>query len=745
MPGLKKPLLVTLLLMVCLSIAWAENDIILEIKVLGNQNIDRDLVLSVIPMRLGDSPKPDAIAKSIRNLYQLGVFEDINIDIDTLEQGVVVTVNLLEFPIVEKVIFEGNDELSEGELEDITGVRKGSYWSPYLRAELRSKILKAYSEKNYHHAKVDFNTSDAEKNRVDLRIVVEEGSEITIKAIRFHGNKEITASDLTDEMEVKKRSLFRSGQFDQTKFDTDLDKIITFYNTEGYIDARILKWEKNIENDEDMVIDIFLNEGEKFYFGRVISRGNIAFDNEMIASHFKFTENEIFSMEKFQKQLQGVSSMYYEEGYIYSQFNHELQKDGNKLNIVLNIKENNRARIHKIVIKGNHRTKEKIIRRQLAIAPGDYFSQSKVMQTQQRIYNLGFFEADLRPDYEAINENGDIDLVIPVTDRMSGSVNGGVGYNSQDNFVGQFSLSQDNLFGNSWKIQLSTEFGGSTENFEADFTNPYLYDTNTLGGVSLAHTTKKWSSFNYQVMSDGGSVRIGRPLSFLNYSQFVLSYAFSAKKYEILDTDDSYSSYIEELDATGWQYNSSISATLSRDSRDNVFFPKTGTQFTLYNEIAGGPLGGDFDYFKQITEFRWFVNLYWDLVLRNKWRIGYVTAYGNSDEVPPEERFYLGGTGVNGIRGFGDRSIGPDDGGHRAAIFSSELGFPIAGDDIVALAFFDAGNAFDRLEEFNLWKMKKGTGLGIRIRSPFGLIGFDYAYNLEEDKWEPHFQFGTTF
>jgi len=144
-------------------------------------------------------------------------------------------------------------------------------------------------------------------------------------------------------------------------------------------------------------------------------------------------------------------------------------------------------------------------------------------------------------------------------------------------------------------------------------------------------------------------------------------------------------------------------------------------------------------------QVNWYAEAWEKLTLRTKWRFGYVAPFGRSDDAPPDEKFYLGGTGVDGIRGFPDRSVGPAGGGTRAIIFSTELGYPIAGDQIIAVGFLDAGNSFNKMRDFNFLNFKKGVGAGIRIRSPFGLIGFDYAYNLNDGGWEPHLQFGTTF
>jgi len=440
-----------------------------------------------------------------------------------------------------------------------------------------------------------------------------------------------------------------------------------------------------------------------------------------------------------------VRSLYFEEGYIYSQINDNIIKTDDKVDVYITIAENTRAKVRKINITGNRRSKEKVIRRMLQVRPGDYFQRSKVMSSQQNIYNLGMFEPDMGIDYTRINNNGDIDLNIDVSDKSTGSANGGIGYNTENSLVGQFSVSHNNLFGNGWQVSFKTEFGGEYQSFDLDFTNPYFYDTHTLVGTKVYHTLKDWSSFNYKVYTSGGSFRLGYPIPFLNRSKLIMGYSFSSKRYNVYDNNDDVSDYLQELDDAGTQNTSSIFTTVSRDSRDNIYFPTNGTKFSLYSEVAGGALGGDFNYYKQIAEVSWFTQTFWKLVLRTKWRFGFVKEFGSSTEVPPDERFYLGGTGANGLRGYADQSIGPVGGGMRSILFSSEYTVPIAKDTFSGLIFFDAGNAYNHLEEFNFTTLKKGGGAGIRVMTPLGLLGFDMAWNFAEHKWEPHFQFGTIF
>ncbi|MBC8384424.1 MAG: outer membrane protein assembly factor BamA [Candidatus Cloacimonetes bacterium] len=732
-----------MLLSLIMNALVSENEMILEIDVSGNYNIDEELIRSLISLEVGEILNLKDVSKSIKNLYQLGVFEDILIKKNDVQQGISISIEVIEFPVVNEVEFSGNKKIKDTRMEEIVNLKKGSYWSPFLEKEVSAKISEEYKKKGYHLANTTFTSNISDDSQVNLIVQVEEGKKVVIKKIKIHGNKEIPTKKLLGKIKTKKASLLRSGKFEKEKFEEDLQKIITYYNKKGFIDARIISHEKKLI-DEKFVLDIYIYEGESYNFGNVYVFGNTRFTDDVIIDNFKFTENEVFNLEKFDKQLADVSSMYYEEGYIYSSFEHELEKNGHNINIKLNIRENTRAKIRKIHITGNRKTKEKVIRRHLAIYPGDYFQQSKVRKSIGNVYNMGFFEPDIYPDYKPINRNGDIDLIVHVNDKVSGTANGGIALNSQDGIVGQLSLSHNNLFGNSWKTGIKWEFGGKTQNYEFNFTNPYFLDSNILVGFDIYHTSKEWST--YEINTNGGSVRLGRPLSFLNYAQVVAGYSLYAKKYRILEGVDEadVSDNLTDLDQKGWQNTSSLSLTVSRDSRDNVFFPTAGSQFTLYSEFAGGPLMGDFDYFKQIGQVSWYTKTFWEFVIRTKWRFGYVTGY-NGSEVPPDEKFYLGGTGPDGIRGYPDRSVGPSEGGLREIIFSSEFGFPIAGDQIIGLLFFDAGNSFNKFEDFNFWSLKKGAGIGIRVRSPFGLIGFDYARNFENKTWEPHFQFGTTF
>lgn len=745
-----KRILLSFVLLITLGSLFAAGETIYQIRVEGSQNIDPSLITTAISLRVGDALDPEKVASSIKTLYRMGVFSDIQVHSEPYRTGINLVIRTVENPIVAGISYIGLKAVNRDRVDELVTLRQGSYWSDQLKSQLLRKLKAEYSGKGFANVAIEVNERPMEGNKVALTVFIDEGRRVAVQRIIIEGNTAFEDKVIARRMKTKAAGFFRSGRFDQEKFDQDLVNIANFYKKNGYIDVRVGPYELVQINERDLELLINIREGSRYLYGSTEITGNEYFTSERLESVFTMEEGDVFDQEKYEKQLSQLYSLYFDEGFIYVNVEPTYDKTDGTVTARLAITEGVRAQIRQIHFSGNLRTKEKVLRRQLEVAPGDYFRQSQVVRSQQNIYNLGFFEPDIKLDYTRINNEGDIDLFIDVMDKSSGVANGGVGYNSQDKFVGQLSVSQNNLFGNNWSSSLSWEFGGSTQNFEFSFTNPNLYDTDVLLGSSLYYTKKNWSSFYYEIYTRGASIRAGQPIPWINRSRWVAGYSFYSKRYDITNMsqillDPVANATLIELDSLSWRYTSSVNLTLSRDTRDNIFFPTRGSQVTLFSELAGGALGGDFDYFKQIAQVNWYMQAWKKLTLRSKWRFCYVTPFGSSADAPPDEKFYLGGTGADGIRGYPDRSIGPVGGGTRAIIFSTELGYPIGGDQIIGVLFFDAGNSYNHLREFNFLKLKKGVGAGVRIQSPFGLIGFDYAYNPEDRTWEPHLQFGTTF
>jgi len=730
--------------------AQVEYNYISDIEITGNINVTTQLIKSASGLALGQVYSADKVTKAIQNIYKLGLFSDIQVEKVQNNKGVKVIIQVSEFPIVQDWEITGNKKIRVDEIKKQFRLVRGDYWSGERELEIKNKILELYYSKGYRLAAVSFKEAPVVNNRIELTIVINEGHKVVVREVSFKGNQKVTEKKLRRIIKTKKSGFLRSGVYDQEKFDEDLTRVIDYYNSKGYIDAAIIGWEPRYDDDGRLFLTINVYEGNQYRIGTISLEGNTLFSKEILLRQLKFEKNEIFNREDFDNKLNGIRSMYYEEGYIYSTVSPQINPQGELVNINIFVQENNRAKVRQIYVEGNKKTKEKIIRRQLAIVPGDYFRQSLLIQSQRNIYNLGFFEPNIGLDYQPINDAGDIDLIFQLEDKESGTANMGVNYDEEDKLTGFLSLSHNNLFGQAWGLKLTWEFSGSKQEYDISFTNPYFYDTNVLVGADVYHQRNDWDDYNYKVVKSGGGFRIGTKIPWVNYAKVTTGYSITQKQYNILDENDDVSTSLQDLVDRGKILTSTAFLTLERDDRDNVFRPSEGSLVRSYTEMAGGILGGSENYIKEIIQTNWYLKLFWKFSLGIRWRVGYVKAFGDTKEVPPDELFYPGGTGSDGIRGYPDNSVVPEDqdGGKAEFITSTEVTFPISGDQIIGVMFLDAGNSYNYLSEINVQKLKKGIGMGVRIMSPMGLLGFDYAYGMDRNvnnKWQFHFQFGSTF
>ncbi len=445
--------------------------------------------------------------------------------------------------------------------------------------------------------------------------------------------------------------------------------------------------------------------------------------------------------------------MYQEQGYLYTQILDRQVPSDSLINLEFEFIEGQPARVHKIIITGNTKTKEKVIRRELVIKPGQIFKRSAFLRSHREVYYLNFF-GNVIPDYRTL-PNGDIDLVFQVEEKPTGQAQVGVGYSEQDKLVGTIGLGVPNLFGNGQNLDFNWDFGKTTQNIRIGFTEPWFLDTPTSAGFDLYQTSRTWSSY-YTEVRRGGDLRLGRRLSWPD-DYFRIYWKYRLEDVEYKNFSNSYNPSQEyDLRLIDWpQRTSSTTFTLIRDSRDLPEFATMGSVHSISSEFAGGVLGGDVNYHKHIFDSSWYFQNLWKITLMLKTKAGIVDTYTSSQKVPFSERFMPGGTSYDGmIRGYDNRSVGPTEngseiGGKTMLIFTAEYQFPVVEQQIYGLLFMDAGNAWKSLAETDITDLKRSAGVGIRIVAPMiGVIGFDLAYgfdNLAGGEWHPHFQLGTSF
>ncbi len=730
-----------LLLILCLvfagSLLFAKD--VQKISFKGLQNVQEGAALSLMGLRVGDYYDQKILDECRHNLEKSGMFASVKIADWAGSIGVTVAEN----PIVEKFTLEDYDGISRAELEKMIDLQSGSFWSQTLKDTFAMRLRNFYEKDGYYNATIDFAVTKLPKNHIDVALTCAEGERVKVEKINFYGNKNFTDDQLKDVMKTKTAGWFRSGKYNKQELDQDRGRILAFYNEKGYIDASVSEPEvKTMQDSNRLEVSFYIKPGAKFYLGEIVVVGNIFFPQQEILDMFKFKKDQIFDKQEFEKKLFDVYTMYHEEGFVYCKIDYDLEKEGGKVNVIINITENPRAKVRKIIVRGNRRTKEKIVRRKLAIHPGFYYKRSDIVASQRRIYNTGFFEADMGIDTRVINSSGDMDVIFDLTDRNSNTLNGSVGYNSLDGMVGEFSVQMRNLLGNAWQTSASVKFAEKLLNYELSFTNPYLYDSDILGGFSVYNTERGYDDYDWHKI--GGSFTLGKYLYWLDFANVKLTYSNYITKYSNLSSDASED--LQNEAAKDWENTSSVGLNFSRANKDNVFFPSLGSDFSIYSEMAGAFLGGDEHFFKQIYQVSWYLDLPGSFAFRTKWRTGYVEPIHTASDVPPAEKFYIGGMGYNGLRGYGNSSIpSGSDGARRMLIFSSELAYPLVGETFIGLLFYDAGDARDRYEQINFTNLKNGAGFGFRFNSPIGIIGLDYGYNLDENSWKPQFQIGMTF
>jgi outer membrane protein insertion porin family len=723
-----------------------------EVVAEGCQTVNPSLVISTSGVKIGDEFTTEASAKAIRDIYRLGLFSDVQVRSEELPGGLKVIFVVAEKPILKTYEITGNRKIGKKDIEEKVSLKEGEPVDVQTVEEAKQKILDLYREKGYLNATVSDSLS-IRQNQATLKLAIGEGKKVRIRAVNIEGNQAVSDRRITTSMKLKAKRWFRSGDFKEELYREDTDRILKLYRDIGYLDARIAQDTIIFDPGREwMTINITIDEQSQYRTGTVVFRGNSVISTPRLSSVIRLKEGSVFSQSSHDKSLEALYNAYTEEGYIYCQIDPDRERRGDTLDLTFRIQEGSPAHVRLVKIAGNTRTREKVIRRELSIKPGSIFRRSAVMRSQRDVFNLGFF-SDVKLDYERINEAGDVDLVFTVEEKPTGSFQVGTTYNSVDRFTGYIELSQPNLFGRGQLANIKWNFGATTQNIELGFTEPWLFDRPISAGADIFHLIRERDY--YEERRSGGSIRIGRPFPWLDYTKLYWGYTLEDVDFRVTETDTTKVPY-SIRSQQGVRRTSSTRLTLVRDSRDRFLAATRGSRITLSPEWAGGGLGGSVDFQKYIVEASTYHRLYWKFVLMLRGRFGIIDGYTTPSTVPSYERFFLGGTGSDGVRGYPDRSIGPYEGefnvgGRCMLIGTTEVKFPLA-ENIYWLFFGETGDAWPSFSEANFRNFKRGAGAGIRIEIPMlGIMGFDYGYRFDSvpehqrGQWEPHFQLGTTF
>ncbi|HHM23683.1 MAG TPA: outer membrane protein assembly factor BamA, partial [Bacteroidetes bacterium] len=479
---------------------------ILGVRVEGNQTTDAEVIKMTAGLRVGREITGDQIQNAIKQLWNLGIFSDIQLYVEReTPEGVFLLLKLKEYPRLDTYTFRGNKKIKRKDLDEKLELYPGQVVSPAQIFKSKKAILKLYEDKGYLLAKVDVDTIPSTRpNRVKLVFNIDEGSKVKIERIRFFGNHHFSDGKLKKQLKGTKEDKWWwfGGDFNRKKYEEDLEKLVKFYHKNGFRDASVVK--DSIYYDaskQHMFIDITVQEGNRYRIRKITWEGNTLFDDNVLMRALKMKEGDYYNEEELQKAVQErLGGLYYDHGYIFAQVvPQEVPVGNNQLDIHFKIHEGDPVTVRKIIIEGNTKTKEKVIRRELRIHPGDVFSRAALLRSHREIFIMNYF-SNVTPDVKPVNDK-QVDIVFKVEEKSTDQANMSMGWSERDRLIGSVGIGMNNLFGNGQRLNFDWTFGRYYRNFQLGFTEPWLLDTPTLAGFTIYDTKREAFYIGYKQVS----------------------------------------------------------------------------------------------------------------------------------------------------------------------------------------------------------------------------------------------------
>jgi len=789
---------------------------IADVTISGVEFLQKEVLISLSGFRKGTTitVPGDDITNVIEKFWSQGLFEDVKITATKIENGKIwLDIYLKERPRMSGFNLEGVSKSESQDILEKLNLRSGSQVTDDVLNTIRRITRDHFIDKGFLNTDIEI-TQVPDSNRVNmvkLNVEVMKNDKVRIKDIYFSGNKAFTDQKLRRVMKnTKKRNIniFKASKLIKKDFEEDKQSLINFYNENGYRDATILNDSISILNEKRIYLHIDLEEGSKYYFGDITWIGNTIYPAEFLNQVLGISKGDIFDQTVLDERIfideDAVNSLYLDNGYLFFNLEPvEISVENDTIDFEMRIYEGKQARINKIIIEGNTKTNEHVIRRELRTNPGDLFSKQDIIRSVRELAQLGHFDPEqINPEPIPNQADGTVDLKYSLVEKANDQleVSGGWGMGMLVGTIGvrfsNFSI-RNFLKLNMWRPVPSGD--GQTLSIRAQSNGRYYQAYNLsfvepwLGGkrrnsfsVSFYHTKMNYSANPYQYFdfgSDqfmkitGASVGLGRRISWPD-DFFSLYHDISYQRYNIQD-------YNYFIFTDGISNNVSFTTRFGRNSIDQPIYPRRGSSFDLSLQITPPySLFSDKDYLNASDQEKyrwieyhkwkfkadWYVSLAGNLVLFSRAHFGYLGYYNEDIGPSPFEGFDLGGDGLTGYnlygretiaqRGYENSSLTPIVGGNKSGNvytkYTVELRYPFTlnpSATVFGIAFLEAGNAWFSLDEFNPFLVKRAAGFGLRAFLPmFGLLGVDWGYGFDEipgrpdaNKGQFHFTIGQQF
>jgi outer membrane protein insertion porin family len=714
-----------------------------SVDVQGNLRVEKAAILAVIDTAKGDMLDHERLDQDLRNIYKMGFFTDVKIETKEGPRGRVVVFHVTEKPSIGRISFEGNEKEDADDLRKEVGLKRYSILDRNAVRQGTNRLREYYRKKGYYRVEIEEKIETLPNNEVHVQYLIEENEKIYISKIEFLGNRRFDDDTLRDLMETSEKGLLswitKSGYLDRKKLDFDLQKISAYYHNHGFIHAKVGEPLIKYEKEAGLRITIDIQEGHEYTVGEVMIEGELIRPVEELLKEVRINKREVFNRETVRNDIQTLRDLYADEGYAYSEISPRMLEDDENfsVDITYEISKEEKVRFERINIDGNTATRDKVIRRELKVVEGEYFSAKDLRRSAENLHRLGFFE-----DVQINTRKGSAEdlmlLDVRVKERPTGSFSLGAGYSSVDKSFGVLEIAQNNFLGLGQKLVGSAKLGEISSEFDIKFVEPWLLDKPLSLGIDLYRIEEDDEDEEYTKESFGSAVNFGFPLGIDDFTEGSVKYGYDDS--DIRNVSETAS--LEIRDMEGRNVTSSVTLGITRDSRDKPWNTTKGSVNRLTFEYAGGGLGGDVYFNKYFARSAWYFPLFWDTVLLLQGRWGFIEER-DGGKLPVFHKFRLGG--INTVRGFDYRSISPLDpdtgdriGGEKMMAYNLEYRFPLLKEQgVVGLVFFDAGNVFTDEENYTFSDIRRSVGTGIRWYSPVGPLRLEYGHVLNRRTGEP--------
>ena len=729
----------------------------IDVEYSGPATVSKERILAQMRTAVGQPYSDQIVEQDIRQLFSTGTIRNVRIFAQPEGDGVKVIVAVQTRPVVREIEIDGARRMKAKKLRKEIDIKINQPANEEALEKGRQQIIDKYKAHGFNDVAVKFRVDPIDEKRGTSRVVftIDEGEKGAIRRILFEGNTKFSDGTLRKQMKTRGKTLLafidKSGRLDEVQLQQDLDAVKEYYQNHGYIDVEVRDVRKERQKGP-IVVTVAIAEGIQYHVGTIAVSGQKNTTEDKIRKLLKMKEGSVYSPKALHDDAKAIADAYGTGGYVDLAIVPEGSPAGpGKINVHYKIEEGNRSFVQRINIEGNTRTKDKVLRREVLIAPGDVYNTVRVDITKKRLENLGYFaKVDTYPEDTGVP--GRKDLTIQVEEKRTGSLSFGGGFSTIDNLLFFAELQQGNFDIMNWpaftgggqKFRLRIQAGTQRRDFLLALTEPYFLDRRLSLGGQIFFSEANYLSSVYDQRNYGLALEIRKPL----FPYIYTTLGYRLENIEIFNVPLSASPQIQAEEGTN--VKSTVLNSLIMDRRDNPLLTRRGQRISISPYVSGGFLGGDVQIYGWDVEASQYFHLPWDMIFLLNSEVAVVDIWGGGPEkvpvpgFPGEEvsairiydRLYLGGS--NNLRGFAFRDVGPRDnkgepiGGQSMARATAELTFPIV-EKARGAFFFDSGILNEDPYEFGTEHFASDVGIGIRLDLPIGPLRVDYGIPLERD------------